>query len=539
MALAASWPRADFIIGNPPFLGSKQFRKWGLSDEYLDRLFAAYDLPKTSDLCCYWFELGRRAIEKNPGTRVGLLATQGIRGGDNRTVLERIKKSGDIFMAWADRDWILDGAAVHVSLVGFDGGSQRGRALDGRDVTEINPDLTTGVDTSTARPLAENRIALWSIGTQKGGSFDIDLATAASMLGDANPHGRPNADVVRPWWNASDITNRWRGLWIVDFGCERSKEEAAKFESPFSYVERAVYPERKGNRRPSYRDKWWIHQEPRAELRGVIEAPVQLLTPRVSKHRVWIRSGGRVLADCALVSFRRTDDYFFGMLQSSLHDRWARSTGTQLREADSGFRYTPTSTFETFPLPWPPGNEPTPPKAKHHGLWKAISEAAAELDRLREAWLNPPEWIAECEKQVDVRHRADLAAVPADVRPLVRRSAVMGVAAEHPKLKLRTLTNLYNERPAWLRLAHQRLDKAVLGAYRAVDQTGGAGAWTEEWAGVYEPYGAGEIVIRTEGKGRDSQESAARKRAAIAAREPVDARILGNLLRLNHERAGA
>jgi REP element-mobilizing transposase RayT len=145
LAVPARWPDADFIIGNPPFLGSSLLRD-GLSDDYVTSLYGSYELPKTSDLCCYWFEQARTQVGRAEHTRAGLLATQGIRGGDNRTVLERIKKSGDIFMAWSDRDWVLDGAAVHVSIIGFDGGREVERRLNGLPTSTINSDLTTGTD---------------------------------------------------------------------------------------------------------------------------------------------------------------------------------------------------------------------------------------------------------------------------------------------------------------------------------------------------------------------------------------------------------
>src|ERR1017187_3426235 len=128
-ALFTDWPEVDFIVGNPPFLGGKKLRTGdgksagsGLGDEYVEKLFTAYRdrVPAEADLCCYWFEKARDQIERGKCKRSGLLATQGIRGGANREVLKRIKDTGDIFFAISDRDWILDGANVHVSLVAFD-----------------------------------------------------------------------------------------------------------------------------------------------------------------------------------------------------------------------------------------------------------------------------------------------------------------------------------------------------------------------------------------------------------------------------------
>ena len=130
------WPKVDFIIGNPPFLGTKKLRS-ELGDKYVEAMFAMYGerIPNFSDLCCYWFEKARAHIIAGQCKRAGLLATQGIRGGLNREVLKRIKESGDIFWAESDREWILDGASVHVSMVGFGAKSEDvNRVLDGKTV---------------------------------------------------------------------------------------------------------------------------------------------------------------------------------------------------------------------------------------------------------------------------------------------------------------------------------------------------------------------------------------------------------------------
>jgi hypothetical protein len=120
------WPECDFIVGNPPFLGGKRMRAQ-LGDEYVDALFRVWRgrVPAEADLCCYWFEKARALVEARKCRRAGLLATQGIRGGANRDVLKRIKNTGDIFFGESDRDWILDGASVHVSMVGFDAGEEK------------------------------------------------------------------------------------------------------------------------------------------------------------------------------------------------------------------------------------------------------------------------------------------------------------------------------------------------------------------------------------------------------------------------------
>jgi len=423
------WPEADVVVGNPPFLGGKRLRT-ELGDPYVDTLFGLYEgqVPHEADLVCYWFERARALIEAGKLKRAGLLATQGIRGGANRKVLERIKETGDIFWAQSDRDWILEGASVHVSMVGFDKGVEQSRTLDDKTVRTINADLTGSIDLTTAQRLGENfNIAF--MGDTKGGSFDIPADVAVKML-DAplNPNGRPNGDVLRLWINGLDITRRSRGMWIIDFGVNMPEDEAALYEVPFEYVLRHVKPKRLTNKRAAYRERWWIHIEPRPAMRAAI-APLRryIVTPRVSKYRLFVWMDPETLADSATIAIAREDDYFFGVLHSKVHELWARRKGSQLREAESGFRYTPTTTFETFPFPWSPGEEPA-----GEARVEAIAEAARELVEKRGRWLNPE-------------------------------------GATEAELKRRTLTNLYNQRPMWLELVHRRLDCAVLDAYGWAD----------------------------------------------------------------------
>jgi type II restriction/modification system DNA methylase subunit YeeA len=415
------WQRVDFVVGNPPFLGGNRIRQ-ELGDAYVDVLFRQYAgrVPAFADLCCYWFEKARAHIEKGKCKRAGLLATQGIRGGANREVLKRVKQTGDIFWAISDRDWILDGATVHVSLVAFDGGAEETRTLDGQTVARINPDLTATVDITTAVVLRENtRISFQ--GPSPKAPFDIDAATASNLLvTTGNPNGRPNADVVRPLMRAVDIGGNVNSNWTIDFAL-MPLEEAAQYATPFEYVRRIVLPARE-KRRDDYRGCWWQYARPRPDMRRALTGmPRYIATPRHSKHRLFVWLSGDVLANDSTIVFARGDDYCFGVLHSRIHEVWSRAQGTQLREEESGARYTPTTCFETFPMPWPPGQEPTTdPRCA------AIAAAARELVAKRDTWLAGTD--------------------PGDKKP-------------------RTLTRLYNDRPTWLDLAHRTLDAAVFAAY--------------------------------------------------------------------------
>ena len=504
-----AWPECEVIVGNPPFLGTKKLRG-ELGDDYVEELFKMYGnrIPNFSDLCCYWFEKARDLIEHKKCNRVGLLATQGIRGGLNREVLKRIQVTGGIFFAVADREWILNGAAVHVSMIGFDGGAEQVRILDGKQVATINANLTTRADTTKAERLASNR-AVGFIADVKAGLFDLPEAEAKPMLFLPNPNGLPNSDVLLPWVNSLDVLRRPRNFWIVDFGSDSPLERAAPYEVPFAKVKVDVFPARAEVKRKAYRDYWWLHAEPCAEMREQIWAlPRFLVTTTVSKHRVFAWLSSPTLPDHQLVAFGRSDDYCFGLLHSRYHEIWALAQGTQLREKESGFRYTPTTCFETFPFPFiddltlgpapaplPPLPKPDPVKAEmdaaHFYMAKeepppygrspmtpdehraAIAAAAKELNELRERWLNPPEWTVEKVLEFPGTKGGPwdryIAAATVNAKTgigTVRYPRLEPKDADSAaKLKKRTLTNLYNERPAWLDLAHKKLDAAVATAY--------------------------------------------------------------------------
>jgi hypothetical protein len=150
------WPEVDVIMGNPPFLGDKRMRS-ELGDLYVDHLRELHGgrVPGGADLVMYWYEKARTKIEQgkavNLHVRTGLLATQSIRMGANREVLERIKATGDIFMAWSDRPWVLKGAAVRISIVGFDDGTEKDYRLDDVPVTHLNSDLQNTIDATKAK----------------------------------------------------------------------------------------------------------------------------------------------------------------------------------------------------------------------------------------------------------------------------------------------------------------------------------------------------------------------------------------------------
>jgi hypothetical protein len=455
------WPEADVIVGNPPFLGDKKMRG-ELGAEYtaaLRRLFAD-KIPGQSDLCCYWFERSREHIRQGKCGRAGLLATQGIRGGMNRRCLDRIKESGDIFFAESDREWILDGATVHVSIVGFDAGIQKERHLDGKVARVIHANLTAQADTTAARRLQTSHVPAF-IGVSMHGPFEISEADAISYITEPlNPAGVANSDVVRPIVNALEIARRPQHRWAVAFPPDHEQDRACGYGSPFAFAKSTVKPIRDTNNRKTYRERWWLHGEARPALQSAItKLPRCIVTPRVGKHRVFAWVDTAFLPSDATTAFATDDATIFGILHSRAHEVWALAQGTQLREKESGFRYTPTSCFETFPFP-----EPTAAQRD------AIAAAAYELDLLRSTWLNPPEWTREevltFPGSVDGPWSRYVTEANAKGIGTVRYPRIVPADdAAAKKLAKRTLTNLYNDRPTWLDLAHKRLDEAVFAAY--------------------------------------------------------------------------
>ena len=454
----ATWPAADAIVGNPPFLGDKK-QLAELGECYVAALRQVYAgrVPGGADLVCYWFEKARAQIVAGQTQRAGLVATNSIRGGRNRKVLEQILDTSPIFNAWSDEPWINDGAAVRVSLVAFGRDTSGEATLDGQRVAEIHTDLTgralnvaSGADLTQARPLPENAGVAFQ-GPVKVGPFDIPGDLARQWLRLPNPNNCSNRDVLRPLCNGSDVTGRPSDTWIVDFGAKRGEVEAALYEAPFEYVLKYVKPERAKNRDNNRRKYWWRFGRTGEDMRTALQPLARYIaTPRVAKHRLFVWLDSAVFPDSRLYAIARDDETSFGILHSRIHTLWSLATCSWHGDGNEGGRptYNALSCFETFPFP--AGLTPNLPASAYADdpRAQAIAAAARRLHELRENWLNPPEWV---ERVPEV--------APGYPDRLIPKPEY---AAE---LKKRTLTNLYNQRPAWLVNTHCALDEAVAAAY--------------------------------------------------------------------------
>ena len=414
-AAKAKWPAADYIIGNPPFLGAKNMLA-ELGGDYTNRLRQAYgqELDGAVDLCCYWFEQARAQIAAGWTRRAGLLGTQGIRFSSNRRTLERIKETGDIFAAYDDLEWKPgepDSAAVHVSIVCFDDGSELSKTLNGSPASDIDARLCDAVYLDQAQSLSQNA-GICFRGIEKGGPFDLTPQDSATMLADSNPNGQPNSHVVKRYLIGSDLNGRPKERWLVDFGT-MPEAEARLYNLPYQHCLNHVKPVRDKNKREHRRKNWWMSNDATPALNSAI-APLTCYvgTSQISKHRFFQFIDAGTTPNNKVTVFAREDNYFLGILESRFHKVWTAAIGTQLREKESGQTYIITDCFEKFPFP-----TLTPAHRQ------AVANAAQTLDAQRRNVCQP--------------------------NGIYRRS----------------MTNLYNENPPWLQSAHADLDQAVADAY--------------------------------------------------------------------------
>jgi type II restriction/modification system DNA methylase subunit YeeA len=453
------WPEANVVVGNPPWVGGKLLRT-ELGDGYVEKLFAAFAgrVPAEADLVCYWFAKVWERILDHRLEWAGLVATNSIRGGANRRVIDRIVEHGQLFDAWDDEPWVVEGVAARASLICFSANSEMPQPrLDGRPVRGLNADLTTDLDLTRVTRLSENKEFCFQ-GVKFGGPFEIDDVAARDLLRrPLNPNGLHNREVLRLWCNGYDITRRPERRWCIDFDPSTRETDATLFEGPYETLKTAIDQENERRRQNNEtvlrqregrtKDRWWIHQRARGDLRRRATTLARFIaTPEVSKHRLFVFLSPAYLTSGSVYAILRDDYAALGILHSRFHTAWALRLGTTLEDRP---RYTPSTTFETFPFP--EGLTPNIPAAEYEDDPRAIAIAAAarELDRLRNAWLNPPDLI-----------RVEPEVVPGYPDRILPRDA-----AAEKILKTRTLTRLYNERPTWLANAHRDLDAAVAAAY--------------------------------------------------------------------------
>ncbi len=448
------WPKVDVVVGNPPFIGDKKMIR-ELGEEYVTKVRSIYKgrVAGGADFVCFWFAKCNDQMKADKLERAGLVSTNSIRGGKNRLVLDDIAEQFHIYSAWPDEDWVNEGAAVRVSMTAYSKTKMpeckiRTEVVDGIYTDLSAKSVEVKIDASKIHGLRENKNIAYQ-GPVKVGSFDIERELAVQFLSrPSNPNGSRNSDVVKPWVNGSDVVRRPSGKWIVDFG-ELAHNEASIYEAPYKYVLENVKPSRDSNRRKKRREYWWQHGETVPGLKKALRVSEQyIVTPRVSKHRIFAWENSKTLPDSAVVAITKSGWVMFGILHSKLHEIWSLKLCTWLGKGNDP-RYTPSTTFETFPFPKGMTPDVSANKLEANPKAQAIAATAKKLNELRENWLNPPDLVERVPEVVE--------GYPDRILPKNLEAAKI--------LAKRTLTNLYNEMPAWLKFVHEELDNAVADAY--------------------------------------------------------------------------
>ena len=351
-ALKLEWPRADAIIGNPPYHGDRFIRR-ELGDEYVEWLKDEFGIG-VKDYCVYWFRKAHDHLE--PGKRAGLVGTNSIsqnraRGASLQYIVDN---GGVITSAVSKQPWPGD-AVVNVSIVNWvktPPGAPKSRLLDGHEVGEITASLRPpGDDVSSAVQLEGNARKCFYGPIPAGKGFVLERGQAEAFLSRSDAKYR---DVIRPYLGGEDISNDPKQAptrFIIDFGL-RTLEEAQEYPEALKVIRLLVKPERDHTRRKAYRERWWRFAEPLVEMRKATAGLSRYIGGTATGKRIffcWVDAW--TCPSNAMNVFAFDDDLAIGVLSSAIHREWARAQSSTLRV---DIRYTPKTAFGTFP--WPSGD---------------------------------------------------------------------------------------------------------------------------------------------------------------------------------------
>lgn len=367
----AEWPSADFVVGNPPFIGSKRMRA-ALGDGYVDALQEAWpEVPEATDFVMRWWHHAAQCVRSGAISRFGLITTNTLRQTYvRRAVVPHLEGDDRLSLVFAipDHPWVdsAGGAAVRIAMtVGIKGehpgilrevSSERQFADEGEDVVQaftekvglIGPDLRVGANVAAAIRLRSN-LGLCSVGMKTiGEAFQVDAATARQLGLGTVPQLEQH---VRPYLNGRDFVGRQRGKWVIDFYGLQADEVRSRFPAAYQHLLDSAKPARDQNRNPAFRRTWWVIGHPRQQFRQAAAGLARyIVTVETAKHGVFGFLPASVTPDSTLVTFALEDAFFLGILSSSVHVAWARAAGGRLGVGNDP-RYNKSRCFETFPFP--------------------------------------------------------------------------------------------------------------------------------------------------------------------------------------------
>jgi hypothetical protein len=364
----AAWPDADFIIGNPPFIGNWMMRT-ELGDGYTETLRETYsEVPESADYVMYWWHRAAEAVRSGRTRRFGFIATNSLRQTFNRRVVaQHVEGENPLSLVYAipDHPWVdsRDGADVRISMTVGESGRREGvlsrvlHEVPGQDhaVVEfserrgiIHADLTIGPNVAAALPLKSNE-GLSCPGVKLHGAGFIITPREAMQLGLGRIPGLERH--IRLYRNGRDIAARPRGVLVIDLFGLSAEEVRRRFPEVYQWVHERVKPERDHNNRRWRREHWWLFGEPISTFRPALAGVNRYIsTVETSKHRFFVFLDVSILPDNMLVNIALEDAYFLGVLSSRVHVTWALATGGRLGVGNDP-RYNKTRCFEPFPFP--------------------------------------------------------------------------------------------------------------------------------------------------------------------------------------------
>ncbi len=366
----AEWPKADFIVGNPPFIGNKRMRL-ALGDGYADALRAAWpQVPESADFVMYWWHKAAETVRQGQAERFGLITTNSLTMIFNRRIIEAHQTANpslSLVYAVPDHPWVdsADGAAVRIAMsVGVRGTAegklqtvaQEREAENGELAVEmltqqgvIHADLKVGANLTSTVKLQSNA-GLSSMGMMRAGKgFEVADEATARKLGLGRIEGLTQR--LRPFRNGRDLTDRPRGYWLIDLFGMTEAEVRSQYPEVYQWVLERVKPERDVNRRTRLREQWWVFGEPRQGLRAALNGlPRYIATVETAKHRVFTFLDAAILPDHKLVAIATADAFHLGVLASRLHVEWALAAGGRLGVGNDPV-YSKSRCFDPFPFP--------------------------------------------------------------------------------------------------------------------------------------------------------------------------------------------
>lgn len=364
----AAWPGADYIVGNPPYIGARRIRQ-ALGDGYLTALRNTYpEIPEHADLVMYWWAVASDAVGGGTAKQFGLITTNSLRQTFSRKVIDISFSQNpglSIRFVVPDHPWVdsTDGAAVRVTLTTVGASAEFGKVARvvreySQEAGEIGVDLefeeghvasnlTVGVDPGKALVLKANR-GIACVGYQLTGQGFVLSAEQAELLRASEPG---SSSLIRPLMTGRDLTQNSRGHYVIDLFGLTQQELCQRFPVIYQWVLERVKPERAQNNRAALRERWWIYGEARSTFRpALVDISIAVATSLTAKHRIFMPVDPDTICDSTTVMFAGPDLSFLGFLTSRIHAVWCFAAGGTLEDRP---RYNKSLCFETYPFPAP------------------------------------------------------------------------------------------------------------------------------------------------------------------------------------------